>query len=177
MRTAAPALQTFIDGWEAYNELLLAALRPLTPEQLALKPAAHQWAVWQIASHMAGARMFWFHDCLHEPYAELRDTFRVGHTTVPNLPIADAGWEDDETHPRGAAEILDALERTWDAIAGCLARWTPGDLAVTFTRPYRGGTDTYSREWVIWHLVEHDLHHGGEISNILGSNGLAAPNL
>jgi uncharacterized damage-inducible protein DinB len=30
---------------------------------------------------------------------------------------------------------------------------------------------------VIWHLMEHDLHHGGEISQILGSHGVSAPNL
>jgi hypothetical protein len=24
----------------------------------------------------------------------------------------------------------------------------------------------------VWHVLEHDLHHGGEISLILGSNGL-----
>jgi hypothetical protein len=21
-----------------------------------------------------------------------------------------------------------------------------------------------SRQWVIWHVIEHDLHHGGELS-------------
>jgi hypothetical protein len=26
-------------------------------------------------------------------------------------------------------------------------------------------------------LIEHDLHHGGEISQILGTNGLPAPDL
>jgi uncharacterized damage-inducible protein DinB len=32
---------------------------------------------------------------------------------------------------------------------------------------------TRSRGWVIYHVLEHDTHHGGEISQILGSNGLA----
>jgi uncharacterized damage-inducible protein DinB len=26
---------------------------------------------------------------------------------------------------------------------------------------------------VVWHVMEHDIHHGGEISQILGSNGLS----
>ena len=29
-----------------------------------------------------------------------------------------------------------------------------------------------SRSWVIYHVLEHDLFHGGEISLILGMNGL-----
>jgi uncharacterized damage-inducible protein DinB len=24
----------------------------------------------------------------------------------------------------------------------------------------------------VWHVLEHDVHHGGAISQILGSNGL-----
>ncbi len=177
-KTAAPALQTFVDGWENYNRLILDALRPLTPEQLALKPAPHQWAIWQLAAHMAGARMFWFHDWMHEGSPALRDMFRVETTTIPGLAIEDAGWEDDENHPRTAAELVDGLEQTWALMAECLGRWTADELPVTFDRMHRSGVmETERRDWIIWHLIEHDLHHGGEISNILGSHGLAAPPL
>ncbi len=55
-----------------------------------------------------------------------------------------------------------------------LRRWTSDDLAVEFSRERRTGTETFTRAWVIWHLIEHDLHHGGEISQILGSNGVSA---
>jgi uncharacterized damage-inducible protein DinB len=154
------------------------ALWTLTAEQLALRPAPHQWAIWQIAGHMAGARMYWFHDFLNEGDPALRDLFRVEQTTVPDLPIAAAGWEDDESHPRSGVEIVEAMEQTWALIAARLERWSPGDLQADFQRTWRDGTiETRNREWVIWHLIEHDLHHGGEISNILGSNGLAAPDL
>ena len=52
----------------------------------------------------------------------------------------------------------------------CLSRWTLDDLATGFSREGYEGTST--RAWVIWHLIEHEGHHGGEISLILGSNGL-----
>jgi len=54
---------------------------------------------------------------------------------------------------------------------GCLRRWTPNDLTVEFSRPGHDPSAS-TRQWVIWHLIEHDLHHGGEISQILGSHGL-----
>jgi uncharacterized damage-inducible protein DinB len=88
----APGLQPFYDGWANYQRLLVAALRELTPEHLALRTAPHQWAVWQIAGHMAGARTYWFHDVLGEGDPAIRDMFRVASTTVPDLPPAmDAG--------------------------------------------------------------------------------------
>jgi uncharacterized damage-inducible protein DinB len=96
--------------------------------------------------------------------------FRVQSTTVPELPLADAGWEDDENHPRSAPDIVDAFERTWAVIDGCLRRWTVDDLEVGFPRTGYDGMST--RAWVIWHLIEHEGHHGGAISLILGSNGL-----
>ena len=30
---------------------------------------------------------------------------------------------------------------------------------------------------IIWHVLEYDLHHGGELSLSLGMHGLAAPDL
>ena len=174
---AAP-LGTFYDGWEQYQGLLLGALRDLTAEQLASKPGPGMWAVWQLASHMAGSRAYWFHDVLGEGDPSIREMFRVDSTTVPDLPIEDAGWEDDETHPREAAEIVDGLDRTWAMIDGCVRRWSSDDLVLEFSRQRRSGeTQTFTRAWVIWHLMEHDLHHGGEVSLILGSHGIPALDL
>jgi uncharacterized damage-inducible protein DinB len=55
-------------------------------------------------------------------------------------------------------------------IQNALARWMPADLGQTFPR-----RDTsVSRQWISWHVIEHDLHHGGELSFSLGMHGLAA---
>jgi uncharacterized damage-inducible protein DinB len=162
-------LSEFYEGWAGHQELLVAALRDLTPEQLDLRTAPHQWAVWQLAAHIAGTRAYWFHDILGEGDPGVRDMFRVERSTVPGVSIEDAGWEDDASQPRSAAELIDGLTRTWRLMDDCLRRWTPEDLEVTVVRKSR----TRSRGWVIYHVLEHDTHHGGEISQILGSNGLA----
>ena len=175
---ARQILRPFVDGWAGYQRLLLDAIGPLTVEQLSTKTAPFQWAVWQLAGHMAGSRAYWFHDVLGEGDEATGHLFAVESTTVPDLPLEDAGWEDDEDHPRTAAELTDAFERTWAMIEGPLRRWTPEDLDTEFSRTRRSGeVQTFTRAWVIWHLIEHDLHHGGEISQILGTNGLTAPDL
>jgi len=60
-----------------------------------------------------------------------------------------------------------------------LDRWTPADLAYTFPHDDPEWRDSHvtSRSWVVWHVLEHDLHHGGEVSLTLGINGLQAPQL
>jgi uncharacterized damage-inducible protein DinB len=164
------ALQPFYQGWARHQALVIDALIELTPDQLRLRTAPHQWAIWQLAGHVAGSRAYWFYDVLGEGDAATRDLFRVDHTTVPGLALENAGWEDDEDRPRNADELVDGLRRTWTIVDDCLRRWTAEDLDGVVVRPAR----THHRGWVVWHVMEHDIHHGGEISQILGSNGLPA---
>ena len=168
----ADALTVVKDGWTNHQGLVVRALQGLTPEQLSLRAAPDQWSVWQLAGHTAGARAYWFHDWMGEGDPSVRDLFRVERTTVPDLSLEDAGWEDDETHPRDAAELIEGLTVTWAMIDDCLRRWTAEDLRVNITMQRRSGARTMTRGWVIWHVLEHDIHHAGEISQILGSNGL-----
>lgn len=142
----------------------------LNAEQLALRPAPGEWTIWQLASHMAGARAYWLHDVLGEGDPAIRDMFRVSSTTVPDLPLETAWWEDDENHPRTATEIVDAFHLTWGIVAECLERWTAGDITAQI--PQRGADRYTTRGWVVWHLMEHEAHHGGAISLVLGTNGL-----
>lgn len=142
-----------------------------------LRPGHGGWAIWQLASNMAGGRAHWFHDVLGEGDPAIRGMFRVASTTVPGLPLEDAGWEDDEDHPRSAAELVVAFERTWRVIADCLGRWTEQDLLVEFTRHRPGRVQTVTRAWVIWHVIEHELQHGAEIALILRANALPSLDL
>lgn len=167
------ALKPVYDGWAAHQALVIDAIRGLTAEQLDLRTAPHQWAIWQLAGHVAGSRAYWFHDVLGEGDPSARDFFRVESTTVPDLALEEAGWEDDEDHPRSAEELVDGLRRTWSLVDDCLRRWTAEDLDGTVVRPER----THHRGWIVWHVMEHDVHHGGEISQILGSNGLTGLDL
>jgi uncharacterized damage-inducible protein DinB len=70
------------------------------------------------------------------------------------------------------AELAQGLDETWAFIEARLQRWTPTDYAETFPDEWEGQTNEVSRSWVVYHVLEHDLHHGGEVSLILGMNGL-----
>jgi len=162
-------LEPFHQGWAKHEARVTEVVAGLTPEQLDFRTAPHQWSVWQLVAHVAGSRAYWFHDVLGEGDQATRDLFRVDRTTVPGLALEDAQWEDVEDHPRSADELADALRRTWAIVDDCLGRWTAEDLAATVVRPER----THHRGWVVWHVMEHDIHHAGEVSQILGSNGLS----
>jgi uncharacterized damage-inducible protein DinB len=117
-----------------------------------------------IATHIVARRAGWFHLTLGEGDSELASLVH---------------WDDPDQPTRTSAELVVGLEATWQMIAEALARWTPADLEVKFQdwwpgEPYRGDEPWYSRQWVIWHVLEHDLLHGGELSLALGMHGLGA---
>ena len=91
----------------------------MTDEQLAVRPSPELWPVWATVAHTAGARAYWLCEVIGEPGADM----------LPFTNLADGGWEDDLDHPRGAGELVEALDSTWRLLEGCLDRWTPEMLA------------------------------------------------
>lgn len=153
-------LTPFYAGWDRYQTLLVESLTNLTDEQLALRPAPEKWSVWQLAAHIIATRVWWFHCRMGEGDASL---------------MSFVNWDEEGEPQRSAAELVTGLETTWAMLADCLARWTPADLDATFHHERRGIDQ--SRQWILWHVVEHDLSHGGELFLTLGIHGLPTPDL
>jgi uncharacterized damage-inducible protein DinB len=152
----------FYRGWDAYQDLFIAAIAPLSDEQLALRAAPHLRSIGEIVTHMITCRVRWFHQLMGEGGEDI-------------APLA--AWDRPGQPARHAAELVSGLETTLRFVQECLARWTPTDLDYVFTGTYQGEDYALSRQWVIWHVIEHDLHHGGEVSLTLGMHGLRAPDL
>ena len=72
---------------------------------------------------------------------------------------------------------MSGLEKTWQVMQEVLGRYTFADLQSTVQDEWEGKIYTYTRGWVIWHVIEHDIHHGGEIAYSLGRHGLTAPDI
>lgn len=155
-------LEVIYENWRGYNEKLRNTIAPLTNEQLRLQPAPHMWPVSQLVQHIISVRAGWFSGTLQENDDQMNQYME---------------WGQRESPARSAAEMVHALDETFAFIEGCLQRWTPADCAQTFPDEWEGKVYQVSRSWVIYHVLEHDLHHGGEISMILGMHGLRGLNL
>ena len=156
------SLAPLYKGWDVYQGQLVKAISPLTKGQLALRAAPNLRSVGMIAAHIVGARVRWFHRLMGE-----------GSVDIDLL----GNWDRPEAPVRSAAELVEGLEESWLLIQNSLARWTLADLGHVFEGTF--GEEEYSltRQWIIWHVIEHDLHHGGEISLTLGAHGLVGLDL
>jgi len=158
------SLAPFYQGWENHQQHLIKALAPLTAEQLDLRIAAHLRSVGILASHIVAARARWMHYVLH----------------ISDESLLEIGkWDRAGEPARTAAELVEGLQITGNMLQAMLQRCTPADLEKPFQDIDDDGNalETYTLQWVIWHLIEHDLHHGGELAFVLGAHNLPALDL
>ena len=156
-------LTTFYTSWKAYQDHIKEVLAPLTAAQLDLRAAPHLRSIGENALHVVGCRAVWFTEFLGEDY---------GEDMKPYIAWNEIGLELGVPVP-AAAELVQGLDRTWQFMVDCLARWSSADMQQTFPDEEDGKPIDLSRAWVVWHVLEHDLHHGGELSFTLGMHGLS----
>jgi uncharacterized damage-inducible protein DinB len=154
-------LASVYKGWESYQQHLVTAIAALSPEQLTLQAAPHLRSLGEQVAHIIAVRARWLFLDLHEGGALLEPfTHWDGRHALP-----------DGVSVRNAVELVRGLQTTWQVLQEALDRWTITDLQEVFP-PTFPGEESFTRQFVLWHLIEHDLHHGGELSFVLGMHGL-----
>ena len=151
-------------GWDDHQISLVRAIAPLAREHLLWRPAPQLRSVGEIAGHIIAGRVNWLHRILGAGSAEFAE--RV------------AAWRPEDAIEERADELVRWLEDTWVMIQDALDRWTVADLAETLDLPpYQGKKYALTRQWIIWRILSHDIHHGGELAILLGIQGIAIPEL
>lgn len=149
MIRAALAEARVFDSWLDYQAALVRAIAPLTAGQLQRRPLPALRTPGEIAEHIVFGRALHLYRTLGEEASELK----------PFL-----SWNDENEPPHSAAEIVQGLELTWRFIAETLMRGAPTD-------PFPEGEELPVVQ-IIWGLLDHDLPHAGELSLLLGADGL-----
>jgi uncharacterized damage-inducible protein DinB len=160
MAEETSTLTTFYSSWKAYQDHMKEALEPLTAEQLALRAAPGLRSIGELAVHIIDCRRIWFTEFLGEDGGEEMKVY--AHWAEPGAPGPTAD------------QLVQSFDHTWHVMSSCLTHWSPADMDQTFADEREGKRVELSRAQVVWHVLEHDLHHGGEISLTLGMQGVQA---
>lgn len=147
MTRAAIAEARAFQSWQDYQDALRLAVAPLTEEQLQRRLLPGSRTSGEIAEHIVFGRALHLQRTLGKE-AELTPLLR---------------WDDADDPPHTAAEIVQGLELTWQVITRYLMRGLPTDAIPEEEIP---------NMQTIWGLVDHDLPHAGELSLLLGADGM-----
>ncbi len=171
MTTAEP-LSSVFQGWDGYQTSLARAVASLTAEQLAFRPAPHLRSVAELVRHMSVGRLNWF--------------LRMQAPGSAALAEQVSEWAEDRNGNRYVVEealsiekeeLIRWLEATWQMVEATLAQWSVADLQQTYRHTYWDKTYAVSRQWTVWRILSHDIHHGGQLSLMLSLQGIEAPEL
>ncbi len=163
MASDPQSLTSVYDGWDGYQLAIARSIAPRSPEELRWRAAPHLRSAGEIARHIAEGRVDWF-----------SRTFGSAATASASVVAA---WGAEEAVQEDAAELVRGLDASWRMIAEGLTRWSVADLAETFPLSYGGSLYALPRQWILWRIMSHDLHHGGELAYALGAQGIALQEL
>jgi uncharacterized damage-inducible protein DinB len=171
MTKPANSLLSIFDGWNGYQESIVHAVEPLTLEQLAWRPKENFYSVGELVRHISLGRLTWLMR-MHAPGgAELaKHIIEWEIDSDGNRDIIEAAIAITEQ----PAELVRWLNLTWQIIETCLTSWTVTDLSQTYAHRWNGQAYDVSRQWTVWRVMNHDIHHGGELSLMLGLQGIEA---
>ncbi len=144
MATEYQTLAPLYQGWQNHQQHLITTIGRLTRDQLALRAAPHIRSIGTLGAHILAVRIWWLHFVMNEGGPDLE-------------PLRF--WDDDDPVRCTAAELVGGLEASWRVLLAGLQGWTPNDLHQTF--PSQSGP--CERQWILAHLRDHEMHHGGEL--------------
>jgi uncharacterized damage-inducible protein DinB len=142
--------------WHEVRFGLRQAFSGLDQKRLDYHPRKELRSIGEIVCHIAGCENGWFRYIVQH---ELKDwaeaDFRPGD--YPTLVQLDGLLAEVHARTEAFLETVDIK----DVDQPVMLPWGP-------VVPLR---------WVIWHVLEHEIHHRGEIFLMLGLQGLEAPDI
>ena len=139
--------------WNEVRSGLLSALDLLTDSQLDFKPREGLWTVRETVVHLAGTEDGWLRyytaNRWHENIPQAED-----YPTIASLKELLA-----EMHRRTLEQFSQDADALMEQV--CSLPW--------------GGQVTMG--WAVWHVLEHEIHHRGEVYLMLGMMGIEAPDV
>jgi len=145
-----------LDRWADVRHGLCEALGRLTDEQLRLSPREGLWPLGTVARHIAEAERHWLEACTVEgPVRFSRTEF-----TADRYPTV--------------AAVRDLLAEVHAETEASLAAADAATMDRQVTLPW-GERLTVGDP--VWHVLQHEIHHRGEIYLMLGLLGMDAPDV
>ena len=163
-------LVQIFDGWNGYQESLVRAVAPLSKDQLGFKAGPKMRSVGQLIRHIALGRLTWLDRIeplgIDEVIARVPRWFTDGDG---NRHV------DEEAVSCGDSQAMaEWLAASWRPIIDSLNAWTVDDLLRSYPYRFRGTDYLISRQWVLWRMLSHDIHHGGQLALLLAMQGIPA---
>jgi uncharacterized damage-inducible protein DinB len=135
--------------WAQVRNDLMTTIDHFDDDDLDYVPFPNSWSVGQILLHIASAEEGWFQYVVRQEYDQWPADFKL---------------KDHPSKDKIKVKLLEVHDRTIEFITTLEIE----DLNTIIDYPWDGKGRL---GWIIWHVIEHEIHHRGELSLILGMLG------
>lgn len=139
----------FFSHWARIRADLIKIIESFQDNELILEPFEGSWPIGQIMLHIADAEDGWLRYAVSGELEKWPDTY-----TLDRYPDKQS--------------ILNILYEVQSRTVEFLSGLSEADLAREIHTPWG---EVFPLMWIIWHVIEHEIHHRGELSLILGTMG------
>ena len=170
------AAASFIAQLDDQTTRLTADTRALTPAALEWQPAPGLNTIGMLLAHIAVVEAFWTQvGPLGLTEFETKSVIGIG-TDDDGMPLAAGGAPPANLRGKDIAYFDDLLARARTYSRQAIARLTDADLEREITRTRRDGSVHMTTvRWILYHMVEHQAGHYGQINLLAHQHRLATP--
>jgi uncharacterized damage-inducible protein DinB len=154
----------FLAQLDDQNRNLAEDTRGLTPEELEWQPAPGMNTIGMLLAHIALVEVGWIGAA-----AKGLEFFKIDELPVrwadSGIPLAPEAAPPAALHGKDLAFYDDVMSRARAFTRKALAGLTDADLELRRTRIRRDGTEVrYNVGWALYHVLEHEAGHYGQIN-------------
>ena len=136
--------------WPDVRSGLMEIIDAFPESQLTFVPVKGGWTAGRIMLHIGSAANYW----LHSGFLSDTNVYQSGQATLENFPTLTA--------------IRVYLTAEHERTLQLLSHFDPAAWQIGVRYPDK---HLYTPDWIFWHVLEHEIHHRGELSLILGLLG------
>ncbi len=152
-------LAQVFSNYFAVRSQLIESVKTLSPEQLDWTVPNHPNSIGRLLAHIADTEFFWI-GCVARGCREKPDFSRFEQARHLDELLALLEQQHAEFSTFLEEENLD----DWDDVFYELPQWV-------------GEAEKFSKRWLVWHVVEHQARHRGQIFMLMRMQGLEVPHV
>ena len=169
---ASRQIGLFVAQLDDQNRRMLEDLKDITPAELEWQSAPGMNTIGMLLAHIAIVEVFWIElgplaiGSSEGADTELAKILGIG-SNDDGMPLAATTQPPSILAGRNLSFYEDLLRKARNFTRECVGSFTDQDLDKTGSLKRKdGSTGTYTVRWVLYHVLEHEAAHYGQISLI-----------
>lgn len=140
------------------RKVTLEGIKGLTKEQLFEPPIEGEYSIGAYLMHFAECEIYWYEQFSGDTVSD-----ELKKRAYSNVWFDPGGEANPPTSPPEVQEYLSVLDEIRNIVMNGMDKLTDEDLETEVDFKVREGEMRFSKKWILYHLIEHEAHHRGQM--------------